>query len=62
MQQRWWGALIHQRRGEEQGADLHVNFQEKKRLERQKGLQWVDDKLLLEIGQIVVHKAHLLSQ
>jgi uncharacterized protein YqcC (DUF446 family) len=31
-------------------------------LERQKGWQWVGDKLLPELGQVVVHKAHLLSQ
>jgi hypothetical protein len=34
----------------------------KQKLERQKGQQWVGDKPLPEIGQIVVHKAHLLSQ
>jgi hypothetical protein len=31
-------------------------------LERQKGQQWADDKLLPEIEQLVVHKIHLLSQ
>jgi hypothetical protein len=34
----------------------------KQKLERQKGQQWAGDKLLPEIGQVVVHKAHLLSQ
>jgi hypothetical protein len=34
----------------------------KQRLEKQKGQQWVGDKPLPEIGQIEVHKAHLLSQ
>jgi hypothetical protein len=29
-------------------------------LERQKGRQWEGDKLLPEIGQISVHKAHFL--
>jgi hypothetical protein len=33
----------------------------KQRLEMQKGWQWVGDKLLPEIGQIVFHKDHLLS-
>jgi hypothetical protein len=33
----------------------------KQRLERQKGQQWAGDKPLLEIGQIVLHKAHLLT-
>jgi hypothetical protein len=31
-------------------------------LETQEGWQWVDDKPLLEKGQVVAHKAHLLSQ
>jgi hypothetical protein len=31
-------------------------------LERQKGQQQMSDKLLPEIGQISVHRAHLLSQ
>jgi hypothetical protein len=34
----------------------------KQMLERQEGQQKVGDKLLLKIGQVVVQKAHLLSQ
>jgi hypothetical protein len=34
----------------------------KQKLERQKGWQQAGDKLLPEIGQVVVHKAHLLRQ
>jgi hypothetical protein len=34
----------------------------KQRLERQKGWHQTGDKLLPEIGQVVVHKAHFLSQ
>jgi hypothetical protein len=33
----------------------------KQSLERQTGQQWVGGKPLPEIGQIVIHKAHLLS-
>jgi hypothetical protein len=34
----------------------------KERLEKQKDQQWTGDKLLPERGQLVVHKAHLLSK
>jgi hypothetical protein len=34
----------------------------KQRLERQKGWQRAGDKMLPEIGQVVVHKTHLMSQ
>jgi hypothetical protein len=52
---------VHQRRGEEQGADLHVNFSEQM-LERQEGQKRVGNKPLPEIGQVVVQKVHVLSQ
>jgi hypothetical protein len=52
---------VHWRRGE--GKELiSVQILSKQSLERQKGRQQVGDKPLPEIGQVVVHKAHLLSQ
>jgi hypothetical protein len=60
-QQTGWGAVSIPEKGEQQGADLHANFS-KQRLERQKGQQWAGDKPLPKIGQVEVHKAHLLSQ
>jgi hypothetical protein len=51
----------HQRKGEGQGASLCKNFS-KQRLERKEGRQQASDKLLPEIGPVVVHKAHILSQ
>jgi hypothetical protein len=38
-----------------------TNFHNQK-LERQEGWKWTSDKLLPEIGQVAVHKVHLLSQ
>jgi hypothetical protein len=60
-QQREWGAVSAPEGG--QGKELiSVQTFSKQRLERQKGWLQVGDKLLPEIGQIAVHKAHLLSQ
>jgi hypothetical protein len=47
--------------GEGQGTDLHANVQETK-AGKQEGQQQAGDKPLLEIGQVVVHKAPLLRQ
>jgi ACR3 family arsenite efflux pump ArsB len=45
------------------GKDLNsMGTFSKQRLERQKGQQWAGDKMMPEIGQIAVYKAHLLSQ
>jgi hypothetical protein len=51
---------VHQRRGRVKELITMQTFS-KQRLERQKDSQQADDKLLPEIWQIVVHKAHLLS-
>jgi hypothetical protein len=52
---------VHWRRGE--GKELiSMGTFSKQRLERQKGQQRANDKPLPEIGQVVFHKAHLLSQ
>jgi hypothetical protein len=50
---------VHLRREEGQGADLHPNFSKQM---AGKAEQHVGDKPLPEIGQVVVHKTHLLSQ
>jgi hypothetical protein len=52
---------VHQRREESKELISRGTFI-KQRLERQEGQQQVGDKLPPEIGQIAVHKAHLLSQ
>jgi hypothetical protein len=52
---------VHQRRGRGR-EEMSLRAYSKQRLERQMGLQRAGDKPLPEIGQIVVHKAHLLSQ
>jgi hypothetical protein len=77
MQQRGQGALNALEKGEGQGGWviscctregyrgkelISTQTFSKQRLERQKGQQWVGDKLLPAIRQIGVHKAHLLSQ
>jgi hypothetical protein len=55
------GCCKHTREG---GSDKELNSEwsfRKQRLERQKGQQWAGDKSLHEIGEVAVHKAHLLS-
>jgi hypothetical protein len=52
---------VHQRKGEEQGANLSRTIS-KQTLEREEGQQWMGDKPLPEAGQVVYHKNHFLSQ
>jgi hypothetical protein len=52
---------VHQRRREKQRADLHVNFYQTK-AGKAESQQWAGDKLLPEIGQVMVHRDHFLSQ
>jgi hypothetical protein len=56
------GCCKHTREGERGKELISTRTFNKQKLERQKGLQWASDKPLPEIGQVVVHKAHLLSQ
>jgi hypothetical protein len=61
MQQRWWDALSTPEKLGRGKELISTGTFSKQRLERQKGWQWEGDKPLPEIGQMVVHKAHLLS-
>jgi hypothetical protein len=51
---------VHQRSRERQGDDLCGNIQKRKTGKAEEPTP-VGDKLLPEIGQIVVHIAHILS-
>jgi hypothetical protein len=56
------GCCKHTREAGESKELISMQTFSKQRLERQKGWQQEGDKLLPEIGQVAIHKDHLLSQ
>jgi hypothetical protein len=53
---------VHQKRRGGSKELISAQTFSKQGLEREKGQQQVDDKLLPEIGQVAIHTVHLLSQ